>query len=111
MHWGLAKAPAALVGALLIVDEHPFIKVGLQDVRRVVELLSERDPVELIQQRLVEALANTVGLRALHLGAGVVDVLDSEIQLIFVAIMSAAILGAAIGQNPVDAQIVLVEER
>ena len=82
---GLAEAPAALVGALLIVDEHPFIKVGLQDVRRVVELLSERDPVELIQQRLVEALANTVGLRALHLGAGVVDVLDSEIQLIFVS--------------------------
>ena len=48
----------------------------------------------------MEALADAVGLRALGLGAGVVDVLDGEIELVFVALGVAAVLGAAIGQHP-----------
>jgi hypothetical protein len=47
----------------------------------------------------VEPLADAVGLRALHLGPGVVDILDREIELIFVAIVGTAILSATIGQD------------
>ena len=39
------------------------------------------------------------GLRALGLGAAVIDVLDGEVELVFVA-LGAAKLGAAIGQHP-----------
>ena len=49
------------------------------------------------------------GLR--RLGAGVVDVLHGQVELILVAVVRAAILGATIGQHPVDADPVLVEER
>jgi hypothetical protein len=35
----------------------------------------------------MEALADAVGLRALGLGAGVVDVLDRQIELVFVVLV------------------------
>ena len=54
---------------------------------------------------------DTVGLRALHLGPGVVDILDGEVELIFVTIVGTAILGATIGQDPIDMDRVVVEER
>ena len=41
LHWGLAETPAALVRALLVVDRHPVIEVGLQGIRGVVELLAD----------------------------------------------------------------------
>ena len=49
----------------------------------------------------MEALANAIGLRALGLGAGVIDVLDRQIELVFVTV-AAAKLGAAIGQHPMQ---------
>jgi len=35
----------------------------------VIDFLAERDPIELVQNGAMEALANAVGLRALGLGA------------------------------------------
>ena len=87
---GSCRNTSALVCALLVIDRHPLIEVSLQCIRRVVELLAERHPVELVQQRLVEPLADAVGLRALHLGPGVVDILDREAELIFVAIVGVS---------------------
>ena len=54
---------------------------------------------------------DAVGLRALGLGAAVVDVLDRQIELVFVAVVAAAELGAAIGQHPRQPDAVLVIER
>src|SRR5215471_12835322 len=93
----LAEAPAALMGSLLIIFGDPSIKVGLQLVDRVVDLLAERDPVKLVQDSAMEALADSVRLRALGLCAAVIDVLNREIELVFMA-LGAAKLGAAIGQ-------------
>ena len=58
----------------------------------------------------MEALADAVGLRAPGLGAGVVDVLDRQVELVFVA-FAAAELCAAIGQHPTQSDGVLVVER
>ena len=58
----------------------------------------------------MDALANAIGLRALGLGAGMVDVLNGEIELVFVA-LRAAKLGAAIGQHARQADAVLVNQR
>ena len=85
LHRGLAEAPAALMRARFVVRRQPGIEVGLQLVDRPIDLLAERHPIELVEHGAMEALADAVGLRALGLGAGVIDVLDREIELVFVA--------------------------
>src|SRR5262249_14180740 len=97
LHWGLAETPTTLMCALLVVDDHPRVEVGLKGIRGVIELLAERHSIELVQQCLMEPLAYAVGLRALHLGPGVVDILHREVELIFVAIVGAAIFGTTVG--------------
>ena len=56
------------MGPRLVVFADPHIKIGLQLGNGT--LFAERDAIKLIEHRLVEALADTVGLRALRLGAG-----------------------------------------
>ena len=53
----------SLMRALLVVVMQPFIQIGLQRVHAVVKFLAERDLIKLLQDRLMEALAHTVGLR------------------------------------------------
>src|SRR5512144_2804683 len=67
-HRRLAVTPAALVGADLVVLAEPFVQVGLQLGDRPVELLAKSNAVELVQHGLVEALADSIRLRALGLG-------------------------------------------
>ena len=59
----------------------------------------------------MEALTDAVGLRALALGARVIDVFDREVELVFVALRVAAVLAAAIGKHAQQLDIVLIEER
>ena len=98
------------MGALLIVVDDPRIEIGLQLVDRAVDLLVERYPVELVEHGAVEALADAVGLRAFGLGATVIDILDRQVELVFVA-LAAAELGAAVGQHARQPDAVLVIER
>ena len=83
--------------AIIVLDELG-IEVGLQFVDRAMDLLAERDPVELVEHGAMEALADTVGLRALGLGTAVIDGLDRDVDLVFVA-LAAAELGATIGEH------------
>ena len=94
----------------LVGVDQPGIEIGLQLVQRAIDLLAEGDPIELVQDGAVKALADAVGLRALGLGAAVVDVLDREIELVFVA-LGAAKLGAAISQDARQPDAMLVVER
>src|SRR6516165_6259041 len=107
---GLAEAPAALMGPLLVVFGDPRIKVGLQLVDGAIDLLAKCHPVELIQDGAMKALADAIGLRALGLGAAVIDVLDREVEFVFVA-LGAAKLGAAIGQHARQPDRVLIVKR
>ena len=59
----------------------------------------------------MEALANAVGLRALGLGARVIDVLDRKIELIFMPLRVAAVLAAAIGQHADELYVMAFEHR
>src|SRR5580658_3749466 len=94
----------------LVVVDQPGIEIGLQLVDHTIDLFAERDPIELVQDGAVKALADPIRLWALGLGAAVVDVLDREIELVFVA-LGAAKLGAAIGQDARQPDAMLVEER
>jgi hypothetical protein len=56
-----------------VVLDEPDVEIGLQFVDRQIDLLAKRNPVELVQDSTMEAFANAVGLRALGLGAAVID--------------------------------------
>ena len=58
----------------------------------------------------MEAFADAIGLRALGFGAAVVDVLDGQVELVFVALIATE-LGAAVGQQPRQPDAVLVIKR
>ena len=83
----------------LVVFADPHIKIGLQLVNGTVHLFAEGDAVKLIEHGLMEALADTVGLRALRLGARVIDVLDREIELILVPLRIAAVLPRSVSMR------------
>ncbi len=80
-----------------IVLVNPDIEIGLQLVDETIRLSAERDTVKLIERGLVEALADTVGLRALGFGARVIDVLDREVEFVLVPLWIAAALAPAAG--------------
>lgn len=69
LHWCLAVAPAALMRALRVVRLEKGVEVRLHRVQRAIQLLAKRHSIKLVEQRLVEALTNPVGLRALGFGA------------------------------------------
>ena len=79
------------MGADLVVLAEPFVQVGLQLGDRPVELLAKGNAVELVQHGLVEALADTIRLRALGLGPTVVDILDRQVELVLVPLGVAAV--------------------
>ena len=81
-------AHLALVRPLLVVAQDPAIEILLKLFERSVELLSEGDLIELLQDRLVEALADPVRLRMLHLRARVIDVVEGEEQLVGMLVMA-----------------------
>jgi hypothetical protein len=62
----------------------------LQLLDAIVELLAEGHAVELVQDGLVEALTDAVGLRALCLCPTVIDILDRQVELVLVAFGVAA---------------------
>lgn len=98
-HRRLAVAPAPLMLSFIVVLLEPRIKVRLQGRDRVVDLLAEDDAIELVEHGLVQPFDDPVGLRRLGLCSGVVDVLQGQIQLVFVMLGVAAVFGAAVCQH------------
>lgn len=74
------------MGSVFVVFFDPGIEIELQLLQRSIDLLAERDPVELIQHRLVKPLADPIGLGMPGLGACVMDILDRQIEFIFMAL-------------------------
>ena len=91
----LAEAPAALMRPYLVVTSDPFVEIVLQVRDRGIELLAERNTIELVQHSLVQALNDAIRLWILRLGPGMVDILHREIELVFMMLGIAAIFGAA----------------
>src|SRR5437868_14574006 len=89
------------MGPFLVVFGNPGIQVSLQLVERAIDLLAEHYPVELVKDGAMEALADAVGLRALGLGAGVVDALDkSEIDSAFAALVQLHVDTLVVAGDP-----------
>ena len=100
LHRRLSETVLAGVRPVLIVCHQPGLQVSLQLLERAIQLLSERDAVELILYSPVEALADAIGLRRPCFGLGMVNVLDGQVELILVMLALAAELGTAVRENP-----------
>jgi hypothetical protein len=79
--------------AFPIVVLQPLVQIGLQRLQVLVELLAEPDLAELLQYRLVEPLADAIGLRRFDLGLAVIDVVDRQVEPVVMRFPFAAALG------------------
>ena len=91
----------------MVVVMQPSVQIILQRVNAVVELFAECDLIELLQDRLVEPLADAVGLRRLHFGFRVVNVVDRQEELEVVLVYAPTIFRAAIRHDPQHWQVVV----
>ena len=82
-----------------IVLADPLIYVNLQLLQIPVQRLPKGNAVELVLHGSVKPLANAVGLRVSCLGTGMIDILHRQIQLIFMVLAMAAVLGSAVGED------------
>ena len=96
-------------GLVVLID--PEIEIGLKLSDGVVDLFAESDAIELVEQGLVEPLDNTIRLRAFRFGPRVIDVFHGEVELVFVPVVCAAVLSAAVGQDALQGNAVLLIER
>jgi hypothetical protein len=87
------------MGADLVVVAQPIIQIGLQLGQAVVKLFAECHPIELVEHRLMEALADSVRLWALGLRPGMIDVFDRQIELVFMPLRIAAVFAATVGSS------------
>ena len=55
-------------------------------------------------------LADAVGLQAVGLGARMIDILDGEVELIFVPLRIAAIFAATVGQHAQQLDVMALEQ-
>ena len=74
------------MGAFGVVMVEPFIEIYLKLLDGLKQGLAERDLIKLLQDRFVETLADAIGLRRLHLGFGMLDVIDGQEKLVIVFI-------------------------
>ena len=63
LHRRSPAAHLALMGSFIIVVFQPGVQILLQFFQTAIEFLPERHLVELLQDRLVETLADPIGLR------------------------------------------------
>ena len=66
----------------------------MQLVDCTVHLFAERDTIIFVERGLVEALTNSIRLRALRFGARVIDILDCEVELILMPLWIVAIFAS-----------------
>ena len=99
LQWCFTKTPTPLMWPVFIVTSDPFIEIFLQIRDRGVEFFAERHTIELVEDRLVEALTDTIRLRALGLNSGMIDVFHRKIELVFVMLGIATAFGAPISQH------------
>ena len=85
--------------ALFIVLPQRIIDIGLQILDRTIQPLAKGYAIELILHRAMKPFTDPVGLGAIRLGPGMIDILDRKVELIFVMFPVTAILGSTIGQD------------
>jgi hypothetical protein len=71
---GSPAAPFALMRSLSIVLDQPWVKIDLKFLYRLIDLLTQRHLIKLIQNRFMESLTDAIGLRRSDLGFSVLNI-------------------------------------
>ena len=82
--------------SFIIVVFQPYVQIRLQLCNIAIEFLAERDLVKLLQDRLVKSFTDSVCLRAPGFSFRVIDVFQSQVELVFVVLTITAVLGKRI---------------
>ena len=90
----------------LIVADQVVVENGLHLVDGLEPSAAALDPEVLVEQRAVQPLDDAVGLRPLHPGGAMVDVLELQEQLVGVLVGAAAELPVVVGQHRLDLGVV-----
>ncbi len=106
-----SPAPLALMGALGVVVLHVNIQVDLDLVKTSVDLFPECYPIELVLHRLMEALADAVGLGMLCLCLRMLDLVEAQEELIGMGVLTPTELRSPISQDSEHLHTLLLEER
>ena len=93
--------------AYVLTLENPKRFAKSRDVGPYLGLVPNQE--RLGRESAVEALADAVGLRELSFGAGVIDVLHRQIELVLVMLALAAVFRAAIGENAQQRNIAVLQ--
>jgi hypothetical protein len=92
----------ALVGALGVVGDEPFVEDDLHLVDGFEPSPPAFDAEVLVEHRAVEALDDAVGLRSPDLGRPVLNLLKLQEEFVRVLVRQATELAPVVGQNDVD---------
>ncbi len=76
---------------LMVVMIDISVQISLQGLKVAINLFPKRDPVKLIQNRLMKPLANPVGLRTSSFGLCMLNLIELQIKLIRMLIRRSAI--------------------
>lgn len=102
-----AVAITARMRPLFVVVFHPLIEVFLQFLHIVVYLLAKGNVVKLMLYRFVEALADAIALGSSSPRFAVIDVLNGQVELVFVMLAVAAVFGPPVRSAPIRLFMVL----
>src|SRR5690606_32199959 len=104
---GLNRSPPhiaiASVRPFVVVVVQPYVKVSLKRLDRLVVTLPKRSPEELVKDRAIETLNESVGLRSANSSRPMLDIVESQVQLVGVRV-GAAVFPAVVGQDRLDPQ-------
>ena len=84
------------MSSFIVVVIDPLVQIFLKLLHGVVKFFTERNLVELLQDGLVEPLADSVCLRGFNFRFRVVDIIDSQIQLIVMRLGAATVFRSPI---------------
>jgi hypothetical protein len=100
--WGSPVHVAALVRALGVVGDEPFVEHGLHFIDGLKSCPAALDAEVFVQRGAVEAFDNAVGLRPLDPCGAVVDLFKLQEQLVRMLVGPATELAAIVRENDLD---------
>jgi len=101
----------ACMGTLVVILVDPSIQILLKLFQGRVDLLPESDGIELILDGSMEAFTDPVSLRRPGLRPSVIDVLQSQIKLIFVMFPGSTVFGSPVGKVTEQRDLMLLKKR
>ena len=78
-NWRTAVENFALMSSFIVVVRQSLVQIFLQLLQSLVKLFAEVHLIKLVKDRLMEKLADAVGLRRHRFGFRVVDIINSQI--------------------------------